>query len=178
VRTSGDEYRGAAYAVGLPLTVDAPDDLPIIETDSVRVRQIIGNLLSNAIKYTTTGAITVRVRPHFSATIQKIPASIDIDVIDTGRGIPADKMEQIFEEFSRLGTTDRPGAGLGLAISKRLAEAMHGEITVSSEVGCGSTFTLRLPVHAPDEGIASVGRQASDDSHPAIQTAVFDEARV
>jgi signal transduction histidine kinase/CHASE3 domain sensor protein len=170
VRSSGDEYRGAAYASGLPLTVDVADGIAIVQTDGVRVRQIIGNLLSNAIKYTTTGAITVRVRQHSASTTEKIPSSVDIEVIDTGRGIPADKLEYIFDEFSRLDTTDKPGAGLGLAISKRLAEAMHGEITVSSEVGLGSRFTLRIPATVPGES-TSTAWQTVDDVHIGLRTA-------
>jgi signal transduction histidine kinase len=145
-RTSGDEYRGAADAAGLPLTVDVPEEIPLVETDGVRIRQIIGNLLSNAIKYTRTGAVTIRVCKYPAAVVRKTRHWIDIEVTDTGVGIPADKQEQIFEEFSRLDTTGRPGAGLGLAISKRLAEALGGQIIVNSEIGCGSTFTLRLPV--------------------------------
>jgi signal transduction histidine kinase len=117
----------------------------MVETDGGRVRQIVGNLLSNAIKYTRTGAITVRVRRYPAVVIRKTRPWIDIEVTDTGDGIPADKHEQIFEEFSRLDSSGRPGAGLGLAISKRLAEALGGQILVSSEVGCGSTFTLRVP---------------------------------
>jgi signal transduction histidine kinase len=151
VRTSADEYRGAAYAAGLSLTLDVAEGLPLVETDGVRVSQIVDNLISNAIKYTITGAVTLRVRRHPAATIRNSPAWVDIDVIDTGRGIAPDNLEQVFEEFSRLGTSDRPGAGLGLAISKRLAEVLHGEIAVQSELGCGSTFTLRIPVSIPDE---------------------------
>jgi signal transduction histidine kinase len=171
-RTSADEYRGAAYASGLPLTVDIADDLPSIETDSARVRQIVGNLLSNAIKYTRTGAITIRVRRHTALTLRSGPASVDIEVIDTGPGIPADKQEQIFEEFSRLGTSDKPGAGLGLAISKRLAEVLGGEIFVNSEAGCGSTFTFRIPASIPDESAPAAGwAQLVDDVNRARSTA-------
>ena len=146
VATSGDEYRGAADAAGLPLTVNVAENLPMVETDAVRVRQIVGNLISNAIKYTSTGAINLRVQRYPSRMIRNVPAWIDIEVADTGIGIPSDKKDQIFEEFSRLRTSDRPGAGLGLAISKRLAEALGGQILVSSEVDRGSTFTLRIPL--------------------------------
>ena len=146
ITTSGDEYRGAADAAGLPLTVNVAEELPLIETDGSRVRQIVGNLISNAIKYTRTGAVNLRVRKYPSRMIRSVPSWIDIEVADTGIGIPADKQSKIFEEFSRLSTSDRPGAGLGLAISKRLAEALGGEIIVTSEVDRGSTFTLRIPL--------------------------------
>jgi signal transduction histidine kinase len=160
VTASGDEYRGAADAAGLPLTVAVADDLPLIETDGVRVQQIVGNLLSNAIKYTRSGAINVRARKYPSKLIRSAPASIDIDVIDTGIGIPLDRQDQIFEEFSRLGTSDRPGAGLGLAISKRLAEALGGQILVTSEVGRGSTFTLRIPLGLPSQASVTAAAAA------------------
>jgi hypothetical protein len=91
---------------------------------------------------------------------------VNIEVIDTGRGIPAESQEQIFEEFSRLGTSDRPGAGLGLAISQRLAEALRGEITVQSEPGRGSTFTLRIPVTIPDEPSTAPEWQLVEQLHP------------
>jgi len=171
MRTSADEYRGAAFAAGLPLTVDVANDVPIVETDSVRVSQIVGNLLSNAIKYTRSGAVTLRVRSYQAAGLRKAQKCVAIDVIDTGLGIPADKQEQIFEEFSRLGTTDKPGAGLGLAISKRLAEALSGEITVKSEVGCGSTFTLRIPVSIQNESDPADAPQPVDDFHRTRQPA-------
>jgi signal transduction histidine kinase/CHASE3 domain sensor protein len=169
VRTSGDEYRGAANASGLSLTVDVVEDLPTVETDGARVRQIVGNLLSNAIKYTKTGSVVLRVRGYPAETVGGARGWVHFDVIDTGIGIPADKRDIIFEEFSRLGANDRAGAGLGLAISKRLAEALGGQITVESEVGRGSTFTLRLPIHAPERcGPVADACQGGDDRRSSI----------
>jgi signal transduction histidine kinase/CHASE3 domain sensor protein len=164
VRATGDEYRGAANASGLSLTVDVAEDLPTIQTDGARVRQIVGNLLSNAIKYTKAGSVTLRVRQYPAEIVDGARGWVHFDVIDTGLGIPSDKREIIFEEFSRLEGHDRAGAGLGLAISKRLAEALGGEITVESEVGSGSTFTFRLPIYAPEgPGLVADIRQASDE---------------
>jgi signal transduction histidine kinase len=153
-RTSAEEYRGAATAGGLTLDVEAADDLPTIVTDATRVTQIVGNLLSNAIKYTKTGSVTLRVRRGIAA-----PAAdgardvVEFDVIDSGIGIPADKKDVIFEEFTRLGAGDKPGAGLGLAISKRIAEVLGGEISFRSEPGRGSTFSLRIPSYLADDGV-------------------------
>ena len=152
VARSGDEYRGAAHAAGLPLTVDADDDLPMVQSDGARILQIVSNLISNAIKYTRSGSVKIRVRREPSRCVAAGTSSVAIDVTDTGLGIPVDKQQQIFEEFSRLTTSDRPGAGLGLAISKRLAEALGGQILVTSEVGRGSTFTLRLPTTSLPSG--------------------------
>ena len=164
VRAIGDEYWGAANASGLSLTVDVPQDSPTVETDGARVRQIVGNLLSNAIKYTKAGSVVLRMREYPAEIVGGARGWVHFDVTDTGLGIPADKRDIIFEEFSRLGAHDRAGAGLGLAISKRLAEALGGEITVESEVGSGSTFTLRLPIHAQEtSGLVAETRQGGDE---------------
>lgn len=140
-----EEYRGAAHASGLALGVDATNELPVVVTDGGRLRQIVGNLLSNAIKYTRAGSVTLRARSQ-ACDGGRSGDWVFVDVIDTGIGIPADKRELIFEEFSRLDNSEKPGAGLGLAISERLAEALGGRILVESEVGVGSIFTLKLPV--------------------------------
>jgi signal transduction histidine kinase len=144
-RALGEEYRGAANASGLSLEIDVTPDAPTIDTDPMRLRQIVGNLLSNAIKYTTSGSVNLGVRVSLSSTEGGGEGWAEFNVVDTGPGIPADKRDVIFEEFSRLGTSDKPGAGLGLAISKRLAEALGGRISVESEYGHGSRFTLRIP---------------------------------
>jgi signal transduction histidine kinase len=178
VRTSGDEYRGAANASGLSLTVDVAEDLPTVETDGARVRQIVGNLLSNAIKYTKAGSVVLRVRAYPAETVGGARGWVHFDVIDTGLGIPADKRDIIFEEFSRLGANDRAGAGLGLAISKRLAEALGGQITVESEVGCGSTFTLRLPIHVPEgSGLVADTHDGRDERRVRQTTSIREPER-
>ena len=114
-----------------------------VHADSEKVRQILLNLLSNAIKFTEPeGRIVV------TCTIE--PNVIRLHVSDTGPGIPADKLERIFEPFVQLhpGRTRRyEGTGLGLAISRDLARAMNGEITVESSAAGGSRFTLTLPRH-------------------------------
>ncbi len=147
VRASGDEYRAAAEASGLSLFVDVGSVPIMIETDRVRVRQIISNLLSNAIKYTAQGSVELRARQELAEEDGSSDRWAVIDVSDTGRGIASEKWDAIFEEFVRLGASEKSGAGLGLAVSQRLAQALGGLITVHSEVGRGSTFTLRLPVH-------------------------------
>jgi signal transduction histidine kinase len=145
-RASGEEYRAAADASGLSLSVEAASDPLMIETDRTRIRQIVSNLLSNAVKYTSHGSITLRVERRPVEPIVDAELWAAIDVSDTGRGIPGEKQAAIFEEFTRLGGDDTSGAGLGLAISQRLAQALGGRIAVRSEVGRGSTFTLWLPV--------------------------------
>ncbi|MFL5497509.1 MAG: PAS domain-containing sensor histidine kinase [Gemmatimonadaceae bacterium] len=109
--------------------------------DRPKVDQIILNLLSNAIKFTPrSGSVTVECRAS--------DRTASIAVVDTGTGIPADKLETIFEPFVQLGrslSSAHQGVGLGLAISRDLARAMNGDLTVTSSQGVGSTFTLSLP---------------------------------
>jgi signal transduction histidine kinase len=113
----------------------------VARADPERVTQILVNLLSNAIKFTSKGG---HVGAHCSATDD----TVSLQVIDTGIGIAADHHESIFEPFMQLkeGLSDREtGVGLGLAISRDLARAMHGDLTVESEEGKGARFTLSLP---------------------------------
>jgi signal transduction histidine kinase len=104
------------------------------------VQQILLNLLANAIKFTDRGG-------SVALECELEPESVAIRVTDTGNGIPADKLEVIFEPFVQLkpkGVVTN-GTGLGLPISRRLATAMGGSLNAASELGKGSTFTLRLP---------------------------------
>lgn len=113
---------------------------PVLFTDRQRVEQILKNLLSNAIKFTERGQVTLSVGPS--------DAGIAFNVTDTGIGIGEDQQESIFDAFCQAdGTTNRRfgGTGLGLSISRDLAALLGGSISVSSEPGKGSTFTLTLP---------------------------------
>jgi signal transduction histidine kinase/DNA-binding response OmpR family regulator len=117
-----------------------PDELPPIIADPTRVRQIILNLISNASKFTDQGTITLR--------IEVLPEAAKISVHDTGMGIPSDKLEHIFEEFTQVdASTTRSvgGTGLGLAITRSFVEMHGGRIWVESEMGVGSTFIFTLP---------------------------------
>jgi CheY-like chemotaxis protein/two-component sensor histidine kinase len=141
----------------LRLTAELADDLPIIVTDAGKLQQILYNLLSNAIKFTEEGRISVRVRKR-----RRREDPFEIAVEDTGIGIAPQHLDDIFKEFKQLdGAADRryPGTGLGLTISKRLAELLGGEILVESEVGKGSTFTLRLPVRRHEEPALTPARK-------------------
>jgi signal transduction histidine kinase len=112
-----------------------------MEADPEKIRQILLNLLSNAIKFTEPGG-----RLGVSCTLE--PSVVRLHVRDSGGGIPDDKLDRIFEPFVQLQpgrTRNHEGTGLGLAISRDLARAMHGEISVESVVGVGSTFTVALP---------------------------------
>ena len=150
VRAIGEDYRAAAASRGLSLSVNVPADPPSLVTDPARVRQIVGNLLTNAIKYTESGSVTLGVRTDRPGELEgeraEGGAHAGIEVADTGPGIPAAERRAIFEEFVRLGGGRVAGAGLGLAISARLADALGGRIALDSEPGRGSTFTLWLPL--------------------------------
>jgi signal transduction histidine kinase len=135
---------------GQRLSLETGPDLPRIEADRDRIRQILVNLLTNANEYCPQGAaIEVKAR--------RVGADVEIDVSDDGPGIPPDQLEHIFERFSRgdAGETQRVGGtGLGLAISKSLVELHGGTIGATSTPGRGATFTVRLPVTADDRAEA------------------------
>lgn len=140
-----EDFRGQIEEKGLELVIELPEDLPVVETDASRVRQILGNLVSNATKYTESGRITVGARADApdSAAARRW---LSVYVGDTGHGIPPEHLEAIFDEFRRVSPDAAPGVGIGLAISRRIAQALGGELDVWSEVGVGSTFTLRIPI--------------------------------
>lgn len=152
VNETAEENRAAAEAKGLTIEIDCDRDLPTIETDAARVRQILGNLLSNATKYTEHGRIRIRASVRSDAAAPRPGRWVAIDVSDTGSGIPKDKQAFIFEEFARIESGDKAGAGIGLAISRRTARALGGDVTLESDVGKGSTFTLWLPLDAAEDG--------------------------
>ena len=127
----------------LELKIVVADNLPTIETDKMRLEQILKNLLSNAIKFTAQGSVTMDVHKD------EHKESIVFEVKDTGIGIPAAKQAIIFEAFQQAdGSTRRKfgGTGLGLSISRELAKLLGGEILLSSEENTGSIFTLSLPI--------------------------------
>ena len=146
VREVADAFEPQARAKGLDLEVKLPVESPLVNTDPTRLRQVVGNLVSNAIKYTPNGGhIEVNVAKKHSESSSD-GEQVLVVVSDNGPGIPEDKLEILFMEFTRLDPNAAEGAGIGLAISQRIAEALGGEITVESKVGVGSTFALHLPV--------------------------------
>jgi PAS domain S-box-containing protein len=124
--------------------IDSPDRDVQALADALKVEQILVNLLTNAVKYTEAGG---RVEIAYGRRRDRVA----VVVRDTGIGIPAERLNDIFEPFVQIGrslTTEQEGTGLGLAISRDLARAMGGDLTVTSEVGVGSEFTLLLPADA------------------------------
>lgn len=139
-----------AVAKGLELTLESDPGLPqTICADDGRLRQILNNLIGNAIKFTETGSVRVMVNSDPRAD----GVMLTFDVRDTGIGIPAEKLDQIFERFAQAdATTTRRfgGTGLGLTISRLLIEAMGGQISVTSQPGAGTCFCFALPVARAD----------------------------
>jgi len=135
-------FRQVAEEKGLSFGVELDENLPAnIDTDDMRLRQVLRNLLSNAIKFTEKGRVKLRIGRAQNDVIA-------FSVSDTGIGIPQDKQRLIFEAFQQAdGSTSRKygGTGLGLAISREIAGLLGGDLRVDSVVGQGSTFTLYLP---------------------------------
>ncbi len=138
-------WEAQARTKGVDFVLDLAECPALIEGDAARLRQIIFNLLSNALKFTESGAVTLR------GTLAA-DGRVAISISDTGIGIPADKLDVIFESFRQVdaGTTRKyGGTGLGLSICRNLARAMGGDVGVTSATGRGSTFTVWLPFVRP-----------------------------
>lgn len=133
------------------ISAEIPDQ---ILGDPLRLKQIVLNLLSNAVKFTNEGGVTVR---SSLVNRKKNLISILIEVSDTGIGIPDDSRKDIYTEFSQVDSRGTQGTGLGLSITKRLVELQNGEISYKSEVGVGTTFSVKLKYHLP---ISNTGRKA------------------
>jgi signal transduction histidine kinase len=122
------------------------DGVPSVYADDTRLRQIVTNIAANAVKFTRRGGITVRA--------QLIDSLVQIEIEDTGIGIPADQFAAIFEEFQQVDaspTREYEGSGLGLTITRRLIEMHGGRIWLESAVGQGTTFYVTLPTQPPEE---------------------------
>ncbi len=140
----------AASQKGISILVDYDMFLPAkFIGDAGRIRQILTNLIGNAVKFTAEGHVLISV----SGVVDEGKATVHMAVQDTGIGIPEDKMEYIFSEFSQVDDESNrkfEGTGLGLAITKRLVELMDGEIWVDSEAGQGSCFGIKVEIEAED----------------------------
>ena len=133
-----------ALAKGIGFECRAPAERLVLRTDERKVRQILLNLLGNAIKFTEEGGVTLEV--------EEVGGEFLFRVADTGPGIAPEHLDRIFTPFWQVegGSTRRAGGtGLGLTVTRRLARLLGGEVTVSSEPGVGSTFTVQLPASAP-----------------------------
>ncbi|MDE2469905.1 MAG: two-component sensor histidine kinase, partial [Bradyrhizobium sp.] len=126
------------------VSLELASDLPMLELDAVLFEQVLFNLLDNAAKYSPVGS-TISIRS------QRDKASVALQIVDEGSGIPPTELESVFDKFYRAQKGDhvRPGTGLGLAISRGFVEAMHGTISASNRGDrSGAVLTIRLPVPA------------------------------
>ncbi|MGI4982795.1 MAG: ATP-binding protein, partial [Janthinobacterium lividum] len=159
-----DFFRPSAAAKGLALELEVPDGGPaclpeVALFDASRLRQVLNNLLSNAIKFTAAGSVTLRAwrrdPPHDDDADDGNPSRADvmIAVVDTGPGIAPTEQEKLFQPFQQLSGAVYArygGTGMGLAICRRIVEAMDGDITLQSQVGTGTTILVALPLVVPE----------------------------
>ena len=157
------EHHAAAESRGHRLSVAVADDVSVVHTDPHRVSQVLGNLVSNAIKYTPPGGeilLRADTRPAHLPGRDEEGGWLAIDVMDSGSGIPPHRMEEIFGEFTRLDHgSPQPGAGLGLAIARRIARLLGGDVVVANGEKQGAVFTLVLP---PDRSSPLTGVSAGN----------------
>ncbi|MBJ58485.1 hypothetical protein CMN24_02085, partial [Candidatus Saccharibacteria bacterium] len=164
VATIVEGLQGKAQEKGLELIFKPADQraqkilVPVffVNQDNDHIREVVNNLVENAIKYTPQGSVTV----DLSGTEDKVVVSVK----DTGLGIPAEDVPHLFQKFYRVDNVDRQsigGTGLGLYLSRRLAEAMQGRLWVESNYGQGSTFFLELPRISTDDAERLKAQQAA-----------------
>lgn len=143
----------SAQEKGIELAAEMDSGLPeTVLGDAMRLRQILVNLVANAVKFTDQG--TVRLKLQLGGTAQNGRLLCHFQVIDTGIGIPEDRLDRLFESFSQVDSSDSRrfgGTGLGLAICRRLTETMNGRIWCESEAGRGSTFHVVVPLLPRDD---------------------------
>jgi signal transduction histidine kinase/CheY-like chemotaxis protein len=145
--------RPSAMRKKTELHVEFSPLIPLMYTgDAGRIRQVLTNIMGNAVKFTDAGEITVTVSGQIEGDI----AHLEIEVKDSGIGIPPEKLDSIFDKFIQVDNTStkrHEGTGLGLAISRQLIQKMNGNISLSSTLGEGSTFLIRLPLPISGEVI-------------------------
>ncbi len=145
---------------GVRLAKKLAPDLPELDTDQDKLRQILLNLLGNAVKFTERGSITVGARA--------LDGRITLEVADTGCGIPADSLDLVFEEFRQVdssSTRQHGGTGLGLSISRHLARLIGGDLRLASTLGAGSTFSVTFPArYGPPRAAPAVAAEVAAGS--------------
>lgn len=135
-------YRSQADEAGIALTVTAASNLPTLDVDPARIREVVSNLLTNALRHTPRDG-----KVQVSAALAG--GAVEVTVHDTGSGIPPDQLDRIFDRFYR--SPDSPGSGLGLPIAKSLVEAHDGTVSAISKEGSGTAMRVSLPISSGDE---------------------------
>jgi CheY-like chemotaxis protein len=139
----------------------------LLNSDKLKIRQILTNLISNGIKYTLEGSVSFKARLGRSLVV--------FDIIDTGVGIPEDKLEEVFKPFVRIETYNQfaEGSGYGMSVVKGLVDLLGGEIHTESEVGKGSHFEVRIPVEVLEQQVEDKGEDT--DSRKSLNILVIDD---
>lgn len=149
----GHQLQSLAAAKGLEVAVDVAEPAPpLLYGDVVKIRQVVGNLISNAVKYTARGRVTLSV--DYAADPESSQPVVSFLVADTGAGMTQEGIDRAFDAYSRTQEARRAGIeglGLGLAISRTLTESLGGVLSVESQPGAGSRFTLTVPLEVGDE---------------------------
>jgi signal transduction histidine kinase len=130
-------FEGTAQANGVQLAASSANDLPLIDIDPVRIREVLANLIANALRHTARGG-------NVSVSADLAADRVRVRVQDTGSGIPPDQLPKIFDRFAK--GVDSTGSGLGLTIARNLVVAHGGEISAESQLGKGTVITFTLPV--------------------------------
>jgi signal transduction histidine kinase/DNA-binding response OmpR family regulator len=167
VREVVEMFRGDQDRRKLSIEIEIPETLPDALADHDKVHQIFTNFLSNAVKFTGEGGRIV-VRGRVAGSM------LEFVVSDTGIGIPADKISQVFDKFYQVDSSDKrmyPGTGLGLAIVKMIVTALGGTVRVESRIGEGSTFTFTLPLAGTAAPAAQLSPAATPPSPPKLASA-------
>ena len=158
-----------AEAKGVRLDMVVARDLPEIMSDARHVRQILMNLMTNAIKFTERGSVTIVAKRANGPSANQVSIAIE----DTGIGIADADLGRIFDEFEQVrpggrGDSIARGTGLGLAVSRKLARLLGGDVTVDSQIGHGSRFTLLLPLRSNSVRTTSLGGESTPPEHEAL----------
>lgn len=140
----------------------------LLKTDKLKIRQILTNIISNGIKYTLEGSVTFKARLGRSLVV--------FDIIDTGVGIPQDKLEEVFKPFVRIETYNQfaEGSGYGMSVVKGLVDLLAGEIHTESEVGKGSHFEIRIPVEEVEQTLEEKN-EVEEIKKKSLNILVFDD---
>ena len=160
-------YAARLASTRVQLDVVVAADLPPLESDRIKLQEIVRNLVDNAIKFTEDGVVSVTGQPGETS------GWLRIEVADTGAGMPPEDLEYIFDAFHQVGassTRGTSGVGLGLSIVKQLVEALGGRVSVTSRVGQGSTFTIDIPHCLPTTRAAHAdGEEGMREAAAALQ---------
>jgi two-component system sensor histidine kinase TorS len=176
----GHQLQSIATQKGLEVVIDLSEPAPLVLLgDVVKIRQIVGNLISNAVKYTKRGTVTLSV--DHAIDDQTGRPVLSFALADTGIGMSREAIDHAFDAYMRADSAKRAGIeglGLGLAISRTLTEALDGALSVESEAGVGSRFTLTVPLMEGDPALATEDEVPAPEANLGREVLVIDDHSV